>query len=269
MSKRTRSPFARAPRTPGYQINAAAEGEADVLLYDEIGYWGVQAKPFLQELRALDVERINLRINSPGGSVFDGIAIANGLRQLDATVITHVDALAASIASVIALAGDEVRMADNAFLMIHEAWTISMGNASQLRADADLLDKIGASIVDAYVKKTGASVAKVTAWMKAETWFSAAEAKDEGFIDAIEGESAAAAEFDLSVFNHAPAALVRCEESEPGARELERALRDAGCSRAAAKAILAGGLKTTTSPRDADDADVLEHGRALLAAFQL
>jgi ATP-dependent Clp protease protease subunit len=266
--KRTRSPFARAARSPGYQINAAADGEAEVMLFDEIGFWGIQAKPFIQELQALDVERIHVRINSPGGSVFDGIAIANALRQLDATVITHVDALAASIASVIALAGDEVHMADNAFLMIHDAWTISIGNATQLRADAALLDKIGGSIIDAYVKKTGASVDQVTKWMKAETWFSAQEAKDEGFIDAIEGQSDAEASFDLSVFNHAPAALVRREESEPGARELERALRDAGCSRAAAKAILAGGLKATATPREAEDAGVLEAGLALLAAFQ-
>jgi ATP-dependent Clp protease protease subunit len=265
MKKGTRGLFAARSR-PGYRINAAADGEADVLLYDEIGFWGIQAKPFIQELQALDVETIHLRINSPGGSVFDGIAIANALRQLEAKVITHVDALAASIASVIALAGDEVHMADNAFLMIHEAWTISIGNATQLRADAALLDKIGGSIIDAYVKKTGASIDQVKAWMAAETWFSAQEAKDEGFIDAIEGQSDAEASFDLSVFNHAPAALVRREESEPGARELERALRDAGCSRAVAKAILAGGLKAATPP--ADDVDVHEAGRLLLAALQ-
>lgn len=261
-----------AARTrPGYRISAAAAGEADVLLYDEIGFWGIQAKPFLQELQALDVETIHLRVNSPGGSVFEGIAIANGLRNLDATVVVHIDALAASIASVIALAGDEVLMADNAFLMIHEAWTLSVGNAAQLRADADLLDKIGGSIVDAYVKKTGASVAKVKAWMQAETWFSAQEAKDEGFIDAIEGQSDAEASFDLSVFQHAPAALARSEAPDPGARELERALRDAGCSRAEAKAILAGGLKTRTAPqRDADDAgDLAAAGTQLLAALKL
>lgn len=266
--KTKRSPFARALRTPGYRIQAAADGEAEVLMYDEIGFWGIQAKPFIEELQALDAGTIHVRINSPGGSVFDGIAIANALRQLDATVVTHVDALAASIASVIALAGDEVRMADNAFLMIHEAWTVSIGNAKQLRADAALLDKLGGSIVDAYTKKTGASKDQVLAWMAAETWFTAAEAKDEGFIDSIDGESDAEASFDLSVFAHAPAALVHDASDEPGPRDLERALREAGCSRAVAKAILAGGLKTATTPREAADDDVLEAGRRLLAALK-
>jgi ATP-dependent Clp protease protease subunit len=232
----------RRARARATRIQAAADGEAEVLMYDEIGFWGIQAKPFIQELQALDAETIHLRINSPGGSVFDGIAIANALRQLDATVITHVDALAASIASVIALAGDEVRMADNAFLMIHEAWTISIGNATQLRTDADLLDKIGGSIIDAYVKKTGASRGGHRLDEGGDL-VHRAEALDEGFIDAIDGQSDAQASFDLSVFSHAPAALAGREASAPGARELERALRDAGCSRAEAKAILAGGLK--------------------------
>src|SRR5690242_9572182 len=160
MKKGHRSLFAARP-TPGFRIAAAAAGEADVLLYDEIGFWGVQAKPFIQELQALDVETIHLRINSPGGSVFEGIAIANALQQLEAKVITHVDALAASIASIIAVAGDEVHMAENAFLMIHNAWTLSIGDAAQLRKDAALLDKIGGSLVDAYVKKTGASIDQV------------------------------------------------------------------------------------------------------------
>jgi ATP-dependent Clp protease protease subunit len=145
---------------------------------------------------------------------------------------------------------------------------VSIGNAKQLRTDAALLDKLGGSIVDAYTKKTGASKDQVLAWMAAETWFTAAEAKDEGFIDAIDGQSDAEASFDLSVFAHAPAALVHDASEEPGPRDLERALREAGCSRAVAKAILAGGLKTATTPREAADDDVLEAGRRLLAAFK-
>jgi len=250
-NKRVRSPFIRPAADAGYRIKAAANGEAEVLLYDEIGYWGVQAKPFIQQLQALDVETIHLRINSPGGDVFEGIAIANAIRGLDATVITHVDALAASIASIIALAGDEVHMADNAFLMIHEAWTLAIGNAKDLRDTADLLDKIGGSISAAYVSKTGKSLDQVNAWMAAETWFDAAEAKDLGFIDVIDGQTNAKASFDLSLYANAPAALARCD-SVPSPRDAERALRDAGYTRTEAKTLIAAGLRAL-DPRDASE----------------
>jgi hypothetical protein len=123
-------------------------------------------RTFIQELQALDVDDDS----SPHQFAWrqclrrhrDRECVVVSSRR---TSITHVDALAASIASMIAIAGDEVRMADNAFLMIHEAWTLSIGNAAQLRKDADLLDKIGGSLVDAYTKKTGASKKQVTDWM--------------------------------------------------------------------------------------------------------
>ena len=262
---KVRSLFARSK--PGFRIAALADGEAEIFIYDEIGYWGIQSKQFIQELQALDAETVHVRINSPGGSVFEGLAIANAMRALAAKVITHVDALAASIASVIALAGDEVHMAENSFLMIHEAWTISIGNSAALRKDANLLDKIGGSITDAYVKKTGASVDQVNAWMAAETWFTAAEAEAEGFVDVVDTQSDAKAEFDLSIFAHAPAALAR-RYSAPSPRAAERALRDAGYSRAEAKTVIAAGLRALT-PRDADDdaTELLAAGKQLLTMF--
>jgi ATP-dependent Clp protease protease subunit len=267
-----RSPFNRT--LPDYRIVRADDGSGDVelFLYDEIGFWGIQASTFVRDLKSIDAETIHLRINSPGGSVFDGVAIANAIREHKATVIVHVDALAASIASVIALAGDEVHMADNAFLMIHNAWTGVVGNADDLRKTADILDKVDDSaIVRTYMNKTGADEAQVREWMKDETWFTAEEALAEGFIDVVDAQSDTQASFDLSVFAHAPAALAR-REAPPVPKDLERALRDAGLSRAEAKALMAGGLKAVNAPKhedasDSDRAALLGAGKDLLAAL--
>jgi ATP-dependent Clp protease protease subunit len=261
-----RSPYARGEPNLRLVRNESAN-EADLVLYDEIGFWGVDARTFLQELQALDVETIHLRINSPGGNVFDGIAIANALKQHKARVVSHIDGLAASIASIIALAADEVRISENAFLMIHNAFTITIGNAEQLRKDAAVLDKLDGSLISTYVQKTGATEDQVKAWMKEETWFNADEAEEHGFIDVVDGRSEADAQFDLSMYAHAPAALAR-RDAPPAPKDLERALRDAGCSRAAAKAILAEGLKSAAPhQRDADKtrAELLESGRGLVA----
>ena len=109
----------------------AAEGEtsAEISIYDAIGSFDVNAKQFVDELKEINADTINLRINSPGGSVIDGNAMFNALQRHPAKVVTHIDGLAASMASVIAMAGDEVHMADNALLMIHNPWTFSMGDA--------------------------------------------------------------------------------------------------------------------------------------------
>lgn len=249
-----------------------AGSEATIYLYDEIGCWGVGAADFVQQLNALDVETIHLHVNSPGGDVFDGVAMYNALLEHPATIITHVDGLAASIASVIALAGDEVVMAENAFFMIHNAWTIAMGNADDFRALAGVLDKIDGMVTATYVKNATADAAQVKAWMAEETWFDAQEAVDAGFATEIAGASdpedaadtdaeEALAAFDLSVFAHAPAALTRIAASAPtgaptGAptiRHLERSLRDAGLSRSDAKAFAALGSKALSTQRDAGD----------------
>ena len=215
------SPFNR--REPDYRVVRAEDGSGDVelFLYDEIGFWGVDASTFVRDLKSIDAETIHLRINSPGGSVFDGVAIANAIREHKATVIVHIDAIAASIASVIALAGDEVRIADNAFLMIHNAWTGVVGNADDLRRTADILDKIDESaIVRTYVNKTGADEDQVRQWMEGpETWFTAEEALEAGFVDAIDAQSDAEASFDLSVFSHArPRSRTRSQAGAEGPR---------------------------------------------------
>jgi len=164
----------------------AAEGEtsAEISIYDAIGSFDVNAKQFVDELKEINADTINLRINSPGGSVIDGNAMFNALQRHPAKVITHIDGLAASMASVIAMAGDEVHMADNALLMIHNPWTFSMGDADELRADADLLDKMSASILSSY-GRSQYEAEELKNLMDEETWFTAQEAFDAGFVDHI------------------------------------------------------------------------------------
>lgn len=171
--------------------------EAEISIYDSIGGYEINAKNFADQLKALEVDTIHLRINSPGGSVIDGTAIFNALQRHSATVITHIDGLAASMASVIAMAGDEVRMADNALLMIHNPWTMSIGDADELRKDADLLDKMRDIILSSYARSQY-EPDELKDLMDAETWFTAKEALDAGFIDAIETGLKAAAELSAT-----------------------------------------------------------------------
>lgn len=183
--------------------------EATVYLYDAIGYWGVEASQFVKDLQAITASTINLRINSPGGDVFDARAMKVALEQHPAKVVAHIDGLAASAASFIMLAADEVRIADGAFVMVHKAWGLAIGNAEEMRSTADLLDKVDGTIVSDYVAKTGKSADQVKAWMAAETWFTSAEAVEQGFADLVaEKPSAkASATFDLSAYRNAPVAL--------------------------------------------------------------
>lgn len=269
-----RSPFRRHAAGP----RAIARPDvAEVMLYDEIGYFGISAKDFADELNALTAPTIHLRINSPGGDVFDGIAMANAVRAHPSRVITHIDGLAASAASIVALAGREVHMADTALLMIHNAWTLAMGDTHEMAKTAATLAKIDSSLVTDYQRRTGASAEQVRAWMDAETWFSAEEALASNFIDTMvtptTEEQAAAEEalaaFDLSVFTHTPERFAAARRStEPTKRDAERALRDAGFSRREAKAIAAA--VKTDPPRDVVVVDdVLTAGAQLLATLNL
>ena len=186
----------------------ASDGVAELSIYDEIGSYGVPAKAFIEELKALgDVSDLTLRINSPGGSVFDGIAIYNALKRHSAKVTVTVDGLAASIASVILCAGDEVVMPKNALIMIHDPSAVVMGCARDMRSMAEALDKMRDGLVSAYQEKTGRDQPDIADWMAQETWFDASEAVEAGFADRIEEPVAMAATFDLSNFNRVPPAL--------------------------------------------------------------
>lgn len=197
-----------------YKISNVADDEAEILVYDEIGGWfGGGAEDFVRELRDVRASRLNVRINSPGGSVFDGVTMANALRAHPATVTVQVDGIAASIASVIALAGDRLVMMPQSQLMIHDASGLSIGNAADMREMADLLDRQSDNIAEAYADKAGGTVEDWRALMRAETWYSAREAVDAGLADELvtlpvrqpEEEPGAAMrnEWDLSVFRYA------------------------------------------------------------------
>ena len=183
-------------------FKALDAGEAEILIYDEIDpFWGTGAKEFAAGLKELgEVTTIHVRINSPGGDVFDGVAIYNLLAQHAAKVIVHVDGLAASIASVIAMAGDEIHLAENALMMIHDPWGSIGGSATEMRAMADLLDTVAATIVTTYAARTGRDAEDIRALMAAETWMDAAEALDQGFADLVTEAKRMAAKFDPKAF---------------------------------------------------------------------
>jgi len=200
----------RQGRTDWYKITNSVGGAPAVLhLYDEIGYWGITASDLVAELSALDVSAIDVHINSPGGEIFDGIAITNALRAHRATVTTYVDSLAASIASVIAMAGDRVVMAPNSQLMIHDGSGLCIGNAAEMREMADLLDRQSDNIAAVYAEKAGGDVADWRALMTAETWYTAEEAVAAGLADEVSptrnpsSGNSPENSWDLSIFRYA------------------------------------------------------------------
>jgi len=174
--------------TAGYGMKAAASGSnAEIFLYDIIGSgWmgGIGAEQFAGDLRALgSVRTIDLRINSDGGDVFEGRTIYTLLNEHPANIVVHVDGLAASIASLIAMAGDEIRMADGAMMMIHNAWGLAIGNSVDMRKQADLLDMVDQGLVKTYCARTKMAPAACAAMMAAETWMSSDDAVKNGFAD--------------------------------------------------------------------------------------
>ncbi len=193
-----------------YRIKNLGTGAASIHIYDEIGYYGITASDFVAELSAMDAGSIDLHINSPGGEVFDGIAIMNALKAHKAKVTCYVDSLAASIASVIAMAGDKIVMAPHSEMMIHDASGVGFGNADEMREYADMLDRQSDKIAGIYAERAGGTTLQWRNRMKAETWLSAKEAVEIGLADEIDTpatapdeELPAAAKFDLAMFNYA------------------------------------------------------------------
>ena len=188
-----------------YTIKNQTGQPAELLIYDVIGDWaGLSARQLVNTLKDIDADDITVRINSPGGSVFDGIAIYNALRYHKASIHVRIEGLAASIASVIAMAGDTVHMAENALLMIHNPFSWVGGDAEELRRMADMLDKTTEVIAQTYASRCSGELESLKKLMDEETWFTAAEAKDQGFIDQVDKPVQMAASFDLSGFVRAP-----------------------------------------------------------------
>lgn len=190
-----------------YSITAKGDSLAEISIYEEIGMFGVTAKQFLEDMKSVGARRILLRINSNGGDVFEGLAIYNRLREHAAGVEVRVDGIAASMASVIAMAGAPVKMAEGAFLMLHNPGGLVMGNAEDMRETAELLDKVRGSLVTAYERKSGLSAAKICDMLDKETWLTAAEAKALGFVDEVTEPLKLAARFDSRRFRNPPPQL--------------------------------------------------------------
>lgn len=220
---RAMRPALAAPGTDEgwYRItNTVDEGgspTASVHIYGDIGSWGITAASFVEELKAVDAAEIHLFVNSPGGEVFDGLAIHNALRSHRARVMVQVDSLAASIASVIAMAGDRIVMSPHSQMMIHDAQGVSCGNPEELREYADFLDRQSDNIAAVYAERAGGTKAQWRKRMQAETWYFADEAVEAGLADEVckpkrmdpdedapgMDDRAIAAAWDLSVYNYA------------------------------------------------------------------
>lgn len=185
-----------------------AGSEATIYLHGVIGgFWGdIDETEFAKALAGIDAETIHLRIDSPGGDVFAARAMMTAIAQHPAKVVAHVDGLAASAATGLCMACDEVEISQGAGFMIHNAWTIAIGNKGDMRSTGDLLEKIDAGLINDYARRTGKTADEVAAWMDAETWFTADEAKANGFADRVVEVvgKRASNHWDLSAYNNAP-----------------------------------------------------------------
>jgi ATP-dependent Clp protease, protease subunit len=207
----------------GFKAKASG-GELQLEVYDVIGGdffgEGITAANFSDAIKnAGDLNSITLRINSPGGDAFEGVAIYNVLKATGKPVNVFVDGLAASAASIVAMSGDKITMGDGAMMMIHNALALVMGNASEMRTMADTLDTVSASIADIYAKRTGMDKGDILKMMESETWMDVADAIAKGFAD-VEAKApakakATAAGFNLSVYNNVPKKLKIVAEDTP------------------------------------------------------
>ncbi|MDZ7895324.1 MAG: Clp protease ClpP [Sphingobium sp.] len=202
----------------GIRSEASAADTTTIYVYDVIdSFWGVSAADFAREIAAVTTPNVLLRINSPGGDVFEARAMMTAIGDHPANFVAKIDGLAASAATALTLACDSVEIAEGAFYMIHQAWTFAMGNADDLTATAALLAKVDGVLIEGYSAKTGKASDEISAWMKAETWFTAQEAVDAGFADAIAASAskqARACAFNLSAFANAPKALTEVQTED-------------------------------------------------------
>ncbi len=244
-------------RRIGPEFTAATDEDQTVItIYDEIGFWGVTASDVRRTLDDVKGDKILVRLNSPGGDAFDGIAIYNDLLAHPADVSVEITGLAASAASIIAMAGDTVKIAETGFIMIHNAWGIVLGNQAEMLDFAEVLGMIDGAIGKTYHQRTGIDIKEIAAMMDAETWLTGEDAVDQGFADQLlaDGDDAPKAIFDLSAFNNVPGKIKR---------GVENALREEGYSDNEAKWASSKGFKhlpgrevpeTATDRRDADEA---------------
>lgn len=218
-------------------VTAADADEATIYLYGVIGgWWGdIDAEAFSKAIAGIKASTIHVRINSPGGDVFDARAMMTAARAHSAKIVAHIDGLAASAATAFAMAADEVEISQGSRFMIHRAWTVTIGNQNDMREAATLLDGIDNDLASDYATRSGQDRGQVMTWMDAETWMNADEAVERGFADRVvqvvkEKESASNAAqasnvWNLSAYKNAPKDLL---DQRPGANahraNLERRL---------------------------------------------
>lgn len=196
------------PKTCEIRVQSS-NNQATVYVYDVIDdIWGIDAESFVREINALDVSTLHVRINSPGGDVFTARAMQTALSQHPAAVIVHIDGLAASAATFLAMAATKVNISEGAFFMIHKSWAFTVGNADELRTQASLIDVMDSNIANDYAKRTGIDYQNVMQMMDDETWLSAEQAVSKGFADEVISTVADRHVdnkfFDLSAYRHPP-----------------------------------------------------------------
>jgi len=243
-----------------YNINAISDEEAEIFVYDYIGWPFNDAGDFVRQIAGMKQPKITIRINSPGGDVWDANAIFNAIKNHKSKTITRIESLAASAASYISLAGKEKQAYKNSFIMIHEPAIFIFGMFNQygienLNEDAkELLVMVSNTMIDMYADNTNVGKRDLKEMLKAGTWMNAKTAKEKGFIDTIiEAGEPVKSQFDLSMFDTVPNDLKKenGHNTDPTEREIEKALRDVGLSKNKAKAMLAG-----SKPNEADKEEI-------------
>lgn len=202
---------AMADQAPAIHLETADGQAPRLFVYGPIDDWfGASAAGLVEAFAQLGGADVHVHINSPGGDVFEARAMAAQVVAYPGRVDMHIDGLAASAATYFALSGTSCSMTEGGMLMVHEGWTLAMGNKGELRKTAELLDKVDATIIADYIKRTGKPEAEVRAWVEAETWFSAEEALALGFVDRIDANTkhdraqASASRWNLSAYANAP-----------------------------------------------------------------
>ena len=253
---------------------------AEIRIYDVIGWPWIDADTFINELNRISASTITVAINSPGGDVFDGTAIYNALKNHDAHIVTRIDGIAASMASVIHQAGDERQVYNNVYGMIHNAWGISIGDYRDMNKTGEFLDRVSATLASTYAQKSGKSLDEMRDLMDEETWLIGSELVDQGFADSLVGEAKedASAQFNLDMYSNAPEQInahsgASHQNRQPPTkiREIESGLKAMGYSRSKARNFAQLIISAQAGPGGDDqtlsdiDDDCIKAGRKMLA----
>jgi len=255
-----------------YSIKDLNEDEVELFIYDYIGWPFNDAGELVRLMAEYKQTPIIARINSPGGDVWDGMALLNAFANHPGGVTVRIESLAASIASVLAMGGKKVQAYSNTMMMIHNSWVFMAGNREELIETADILGQVDENIVDAYTAKTKLGKREIRDMLKGPkgngTYMNAKKMKEKGFIDEIlTSGKAIKAQFDLSMFANLPEGIT--EPKKPTIRDAEKALRDVGFPQNTAKAMLAGCKSTEAVKEEIEKLKAVISELELKTALQL